>query len=699
MTWIDWLIVLVSVGIVGGVAIFTQRYMTSVADFCSASRVAGRYVIANARGEMGMAVISTVAGFEVFYRAGWTMGWWGFISIPVGMVMALTGWVIYRYRETRVMTLAQFFEIRYSRGFRLLAGFMAFLSGVLNYGIFPAVAARFFVYFCGLPQDLHLGGVTIPTFAVIMALYLATALVVTLSGGQITIMVTDCLEGLMSLVLYFVVIAALMWMFSWNEVHQALAMSPPGHSKMDPFDTSQIKDFNIWFVLIGVIGSIYGTMSWQGGHAYNSAAKSPHESKMAAIVGSWRGFGRGLFGTLLGIAAYTYLVHPDFAQGAAAVDGVLAKIENPQIASQMRMPVALGLLLPVGVKGVVCALFLLGLIACDSSYIHSWATIFVQDVLVPLRKKPFSQTQHLLLLRLAVIGVAVFGFLFSLLYRQTEYILMFFAITGAIYTGGAGAVIIGGFYWKKGTNAAAWTAMLTGSSLGVFGILIQQPVIWTQVPAFMHWVVADVPFIGSLAAVQDFAANMPPKFPINGQWMYLIAMLVAAGLYVIVSLLTCREDFNMDRMLHRGQYALDPKAQAALPPILKGWTFKKFLGIDQQYSMGDKAISYSLFGWQMFWFAVGAIITLWNLVDRWSLSWWSAYWKISSIYIPFILAIPTTIWFLWGGIRDMRLLFHDLRSVTRHAHDDGTVVGHQNLDEVEARKRAAAGKHVRPGHI
>ena len=689
MNWIDWSIVLVSVGIVGGVAIFTQRYMTSVADFCSASRVAGRYVIANARGEMGMAVVGLVAGFEVFYRAGWTMGWWGFISIPVGMVMVLTGFVAYRYRETRVMTMAQFFEIRYSRGFRLLTGFMAFLSGVVNYGIFPAVAARFFVYFCGLPQDLHLGGVAIPTFSVIMALYLSVAMVVTLSGGQITIMVTDCLEGLMSLVLYFVVIAALMWMFSWDEVHQSLAMAPPGHSKMDPFDTGQIKDFNLWFVLIGVIGSVYGHMSWQGGHAFNSAAKSPHESKMAAIVGNWRGFGKGLFVTLLGIAAYTYLTHPDFAQGAAAVGDVLSKIENPQIREQMRMPVALGMLLPVGIKGVVCALFVLGLIACDSSYIHSWATIFVQDVMVPLRKKPFSQKQHLLLLRFAVIGVAVFGFLFSLLYRQTEYILMFFAVTGAIYTGGAGAVIIGGFYWKKGTNAAAWTAMLTGSSLGVAGILVQQPVIWGQAPAFMNWVVTNIPFLGDVGVVQGFAANMPAKFPINGQWMYLIAMVSAAGLYVIVSLLTCREDFNMDRMLHRGKYALNPKAQAALPPVLKGWTFKKFMGIDHQYSKGDKVMSYSLFSWKMFWLAVGAIITLWNLVDRWPLSWWSNYWRIHSIYIPFVLAIPTTIWFLWGGIRDMQLLFKDLRSAHREAHDDGTVVGHRNLDEVEAEEKRA----------
>ncbi|MDD2709483.1 MAG: sodium:proline symporter [Verrucomicrobiae bacterium] len=650
-------------------AFITQRHVKGVADFMAGSRCAGRYLIANARGEMGMAVISTVAMFEVFYQAGFTMGFWEFIRIPVGMFIGLLGFVVYRYRETRAMTMAQFFEIRYSRNFRVFAGLMAFISGVINYGIFPAVAARFFVYFCGFPTELHLAGLTMPTFAVIMAVYLAFSLTMTLSGGQLTIMVTDCLEGILSLWMYWVVIITLMVMFSWSEIYQALSSAPSGRSLMDPFDCKHHADFNIWYVLIGLLTSIYGTMAWQGGHAFNSSAANAHEAKMAGIVANWRGFSKGLFSTLLGLAAYTFLVHPDFASQMTKVNEILNSIGDPQIVNQMRMPVALGVLLPVGVKGLVCSLFLLGLIACDSSYLHSWGSIFIQDVMVPLRRTPMSPKGHILALRLAVFGVALFGFLFSLLFRQTDYILMFFALTGAIYIGGAGSAIIGGLYWKKGTAPAAWAAMITGASFACAGILCQQGWSW------IHPELLD--FFGD-GLIYDYLAGNAAKFPINGIWMNFFAILASITLYVIISLLTNKEDFNMDHMLHRGAYAI---ASEHIKEDPKGFQWGKLIGIDANFTKADKAISISVFSYKLFWFVAGFIMLIWNLTWRWPLQWWSVYWYIHSIIIPLILGAITTVWFTWGGIRDLKHLFQTLKVIKRDERDDGTVVNHHNLDE------------------
>ena len=171
LSWIDWTIMAVAVVGLRYVSLSTRHYMQGVADFLSANRCAGRYLLTIA-GQMGnTGVVSFAAMFEMIYAAGFTPGWWSLMYIPAGVIILLTGWVFYRFRETRALTMAQFFEMRYSRRFRVFAGFLCWTSGVLNFGIFPAVAARFFVYFCGLPDCFHIPGIQfgIPTFAVVMA--------------------------------------------------------------------------------------------------------------------------------------------------------------------------------------------------------------------------------------------------------------------------------------------------------------------------------------------------------------------------------------------------------------------------------------------------------------------------------------------------------------------------------------------------
>src|SRR5689334_13390172 len=96
LSWIDWTIMAVAVVALRLVSMSTRRYMKGVADFLSANRSAGRYLLTIA-GQMGsVGAISVIATFEVYYRAGFPPLWWGLMGIPVAVILLLSGWVYYR---------------------------------------------------------------------------------------------------------------------------------------------------------------------------------------------------------------------------------------------------------------------------------------------------------------------------------------------------------------------------------------------------------------------------------------------------------------------------------------------------------------------------------------------------------------------------------------------------------------------------
>ena len=79
---LDFAIIGVILAIVAGYAFYAQRFTRSVADFLSANRCAGRYLLTVAAGASGMGAISIVAMWEQFYQAGFTAQFWGQMLAP-----------------------------------------------------------------------------------------------------------------------------------------------------------------------------------------------------------------------------------------------------------------------------------------------------------------------------------------------------------------------------------------------------------------------------------------------------------------------------------------------------------------------------------------------------------------------------------------------------------------------------------------
>ena len=124
MQTIDWLIIGGLLALLLFILVASQKIVRSAADFLAANRCAGRYLLTVASGIGGIGAISIIAVFEQCYVAGFAPQWWRFINGPIGLLLVVSGWVYYRYRETRVLTLAQFFELRYSRNFRVFSGLL-----------------------------------------------------------------------------------------------------------------------------------------------------------------------------------------------------------------------------------------------------------------------------------------------------------------------------------------------------------------------------------------------------------------------------------------------------------------------------------------------------------------------------------------------------------------------------------------------
>ena len=610
--------------------------------------------------------ISVIAMFEIYYKVGFPPVWWEMLLFPATAIALMSGWLVYRFRETRCLTMAQFYEVRYSRKFRIYAGFITWVAGIVNFGIFPAVSTRFFIYYCDLPPTFDIFGMTIRTLVPLMLVTLGLALLYTTLGGHISVMVSDCVQAMMCSVGFVLLSLYMLHEFGWAEITEVLlSKEAAGSSYVNPYNTSKVEDFNAWFYLIAVFGMFYGFISWQGGQSYNSCALNPHEAKMGGIIGTWRLIPQSVMVVLIPICVLVFLTLPKYETEAAKVQEVLDTVEDEYLVEQVRVCVGLAHMLPVGLKGMFCAMMLFFLITTQDTYLHSWGSIFIQDVVLPIRGKPFTPQQHLRLLRWSIVFVAVFVYGFSIFYKQTTYIRMFQAITGAIVAG-AGTVIIGGLYWRRGSTAAAWFAMTAGMVLSIVRIVLDM-----IKPNFEN--VVDR---GSLLQMMDWFTAP------NRQVFWFYTMMFCIGSYIVVSILTSKRPFNLQRMLHRGEYDLQDEHVRAVDEIPKS-IWLRVINITDEFSIADCFIAIGLLLWYGIWVLLFVGATIYSLLipeGGFSVEAWTAFWHVW-VWVNLGIGIPITIWLVLGGCWDLGRCFQRLKTLPRDHRDDGSVVDHHLTDE------------------
>jgi SSS family solute:Na+ symporter len=215
---------------------------------------------------------------------------------------------------------------------------------------------------------------------------------------------------------------------------------------------------------------------------------------------------------------------------------------------------------------------------------------------------------------------------------------MYLDITAGIYLSGAGVVILGGIYWKRGTTAAAWVSMIAGSILAGGGFIYKN--------------------------------YFDPTF-MNGRLMAFFSVCISIAIYVTVSLLTKDTRFDLDAMLHR-----KPGMENA---IIK----RKWWRFGPEFSKSDRVLYISLVVLVVIYFAIFIGVNIYNIRNDVHVSKWVAWWHVY-FYLTFFAGSAFLIWIIIGGIRDLIRLFNFLGKERRDITDDGRVNSVASHHEIPA---------------
>ena len=457
----DWLIVggylaaSVVIGLLG------KRYLGDVSHYLVAGRELGLYVGIATLAATEIGTITYMYNGELGYRFGFASFAAALISGVVMVFVGRTGFIISRFRQLRLMTVPEYFEVRYSRGLRLLTGVLVAVGGILNMGVFLKIEGEFLTIVSGIPRHYLIA---------VMTAILLLELLYTVIGGMVSVVITDFLQySLLSVATIIVTIYAVHFAGWSNIIHKVT--STMGAAGFNPIVSPKFGwTFLIWQVLLWL--SI--VTCWQTTAMRIFSTRDPRTSKR---VMTWTGFiflGRGMLPMLWGIAALTL-----FGTGIV-VNGIPSPvIQGHAMAPMDAMPAMLARILGPGVRGVVVAGMLAATMSVNSSYLLGWSAVISQDVVLPLRgmlgKSPLGSRAQLFVNRVANLFVSLFLMFWGLYYTPPGAVYLYLNITGTIFLAGAFISVVGGLYWKRANTLAGYLAMILGAAGAIIPFF------------FLHW--------------------------------------------------------------------------------------------------------------------------------------------------------------------------------------------------------------------
>lgn len=431
-SWLDWFFVVLYVVLAFGAGIMAKRRISGISDFL----LAGRQI----RYHLGVAtLVATELGLVTmmyFAEQGFRFGFAAFI---IGVIWAAayymigrTGFVVDRIRKLEIITIAEYFDLRYSRGVRVIGAVLILIAGILSMGVFLKLGAVFVLHFIDIPEaSLHL----------LMTILVILVLIYTVFGGMISVVLSDYVQFVflaVGMVFTTIIVFADDGLFGFF----SRASSLMGSQGFDPLSH---PEYGWSFILYWSIFAVSGCVLWQPVAQRILSAQNPEVNRFIFKSTSMMFLGRAFFPIVWGIGAALY-----FGTDSDATAG---------------MPRYLAQILPVGMLGLFGAGMFAAMMSTDSGYILAWSTIIVQDLISPFRSSPPTDVQRIRWTRVSVLLIGLLMLIFGIWYQLKDTAFRYLLDVTTIYYAGGLAVLVGGLYWKRASNLGAYAAFLCGALL------------------------------------------------------------------------------------------------------------------------------------------------------------------------------------------------------------------------------------------
>jgi len=434
MHYIDIIIIILYLVTIFGVGLYTRRYVSNFSSFMVANRNVGLSlsVVTMLGTELGLITVmyNAQTGVDGLF-ASFHIGLAAFI---VTFLIGVTGFVIVRLRSMKVKSIPEYYNIRFGRNVRILGAILLCLGGILNMGLFLKVGAIFIQAIFGFDDS---------TILFIMSFLIVLVLVYTISGGMISVIITDYIQYVILSIGFFISIYFSIKYIGWSNLFIDLERiaSSTNRNIYNPIENK--GGFYIsWQIVLGFVSAVI----WPTAITRALAIKKVELVKKQYIWSSFSFLIRFIIPCFLGICAYVYF------------DGNL--MDNTLVL----FPKYLSEILPVGALGLVVAGMLAAFMSTHDSYLLCWSSIITNDIVEPISNNKLSSDKKIYITRIIILLLGLYVFIWGMLYEGSDAIWDYLGITGAVYFTGAISVIVMGLYWKKASSTGAVLALLAGFS-------------------------------------------------------------------------------------------------------------------------------------------------------------------------------------------------------------------------------------------